>query len=115
MLEYINLYFEIKLYPIHYIFKNKNIDKNLIDLLIYYKAKLKYTNEEISIINILFNNKSLNKKKVFAIKNLNYQKQSNNKLSNILLNLINSFFRNNKVFLYNIHLNIKDYLIISFF
>lgn len=113
MLEYINLYFEIKLYPIHYIFKNKNIDKNLIDLLIYYKAKLKYTNEEISIINILFNNKSLNKKKVFEI--LKYLKENNydfnncgnnmnifhylgesNYVDNDILNLFNDCNINNK-------------------
>ena len=75
MLEYINFYYGMCTYPIHYLFQNRNLDTNMIDLLIFYKAKLHYENEEISIINILLRNVNLNNNKVFEI--LKYLKENN--------------------------------------
>ena len=67
MLEYINFYNGLHTYPIHFLFQNVNLDVNMIDLLVFYKAKLYYENEEVSIINYLLNNTNLNNKKVYDI------------------------------------------------
>ena len=46
MTRYINKYYNNRIYPIHYLFTNKNICNNMIEYMISINAKLYYDNED---------------------------------------------------------------------
>lgn len=75
LIQFINFYFNKKIYPIYYIFGNPNLNIDIIKFIMSLGAKLSFEDEEESILENLLNNTGISDSQVLQI--LNYLKDLN--------------------------------------
>lgn len=98
IINFINNYFQKKIYPIYYLFSNPNLNIEIIEFILSLGTKLSFDNEDKSIVENLLNNADITDSNVLQILQFLKEKNYDFNKCNIHYILSSSLHMNNDIF-----------------